>query len=176
MEESMDNNFLIKSMEKQFIVYFNTLENIIKLCPDELWNKKCSGYLFSHQFVHIFGTTYLWLRDENINFFDGIGDGINGLSIDNELDVDSKDVMDKLYTKNDILEMCNGTKSQCEKWFRDKNDDWLYLPIKMDVKTDRKFTNFDITIAQIEHTMYHIGHCEAIFREHNIKTGKYLDY
>jgi hypothetical protein len=46
----------------------------------------------------------------------------------------------------------------------------------MDVKTDRKFANFDVTIAQIEHTMYHIGHCEAIFREQNIKTGKYLNY
>jgi hypothetical protein len=116
------------------------------------------------------------LRDEKINFFDGIGDGINGLSIDNELDVDSKEVMGKVYTKNDVLEICSGTKNQCEKWFKDKNDNWLYLPMKMDVQIDRKFTNFDVTIAQIEHTLYHIGHCEAIFREHTIKTGKYLDY
>jgi hypothetical protein len=113
MEEPIENNFLVKSMEKQFMVYFNVLENIIKLCPDELWNKKCSGYTFSHQLVHTFGTTYLWLRDEKISFFDGIGNGINGLSIDNELDIDSTDIMNKLHTKNDVLEICNGTKSQC---------------------------------------------------------------
>ncbi|MDR0683532.1 MAG: hypothetical protein LBF83_00155 [Spirochaetaceae bacterium] len=172
----MENNLLVKSMEKQFKVYFKALENIVELCPDELWNKKCSGYIFSHQLVYTFGTTYLWLRDERISFFDGIGDGINGLSIDNELDIDSNDVINKLHTKQDVLEICNGTKTQCEKWFKDKNDNWLYLPIKMDVKADKKFSNFDVIIAQIEHTMYHIGHCEAIFREHNIETGKYLDY
>jgi hypothetical protein len=27
--------------------------------------------------------------------------------------------------------------------------------------------------GQIRHLMYHIGHCEAIFRENNIKTGEY---
>jgi hypothetical protein len=24
--------------------------------------------------------------------------------------------------------------------------------------------------------MYHVGHCDAIFRENRIETGKYLDY
>jgi hypothetical protein len=91
--------------------------------------------------------------------------------------MDSKDVVGKLHTKNDVLEICNGTKSQCEKWFKDKNDNWLLLPIIMDVKrSDIKFTNFDVTMEMIQHTMYHIGHCEAILRENNIKPGKYLDY
>jgi hypothetical protein len=75
------------------------MQNIIKLCPAELWNKKCSEYTFSHQLVHTFGTIYLWLRYEKISFFDGIDDGINGLSIDNELDIDLTDVMNKLHTK-----------------------------------------------------------------------------
>jgi hypothetical protein len=56
------------------------LEDIIQTCPNDLWNKKCSGYEFWKQLVHTFSGTYLWLRDENINFFEGIDDGINGLS------------------------------------------------------------------------------------------------
>jgi hypothetical protein len=36
-------------------------------------------------------------------------------------------------------------------------------------------TDFDETTGQIEHIMYHIGHCEAMFRENNIKTKKYIE-
>jgi len=43
------------------------------------------------------------------------------------------------------------------------------------MQMDDRFTNFDVTLGQIEHIMYHIGHFEAIFRENNIKTRKYLD-
>jgi hypothetical protein len=82
----MENNALVNNLERRFTYFLNTLEGIIKICPDELWNEKCSGYTFSHQLVHALGIIYLWLRDEEINFFDGIDDGINGLSIYNELD------------------------------------------------------------------------------------------
>jgi hypothetical protein len=34
-------------------------------------------------------------------------------------------------SKNNVLEICNGTKNQCKKWFKEKNDSWLLLPIKM---------------------------------------------
>jgi hypothetical protein len=165
----MENNVLVKYLEKRFILYFKQLEDIIEICPDELWNKKCSGYTFSHQLVHALGHIFLWLRDEKINFFDGINDGINGLSINNELDVESKDLIKEFYSKNNVLEICNGTKKQCKKWFKDKNDSWLLLSIKMDVKSEKIFTNFAVTIEMSEHIMYHIGHCEAILREHNIK-------
>jgi hypothetical protein len=37
-------------------------------------------------------------------------------------------------------------------------------------------TKLDMTMGQIKHIMYHIGHCDAIFRENGIKTGEYLDY
>jgi hypothetical protein len=45
----------------------------------------------------------------------------------------------------------------------------------MDLIMEKILTNFDVTVIQMEHLMYHIGHCEAIFRENNIKTRKYLD-
>jgi hypothetical protein len=167
----MENNILVKILEKRFALYFNMLEDIIDMCPNDLWNKKCSGYVFWQQLVHAFSGTYLWLRDEKINFFDGIDDGINGLKINTELDVEQKDALKEIYSKIDVLKICSGTKDNCEKWFHGKEDNWLFLPFKM----FEKFTNFDVTIGQIEHIMYHIGHCEAIFRENNIKTRKYLD-
>lgn len=167
----MENNFMATYLEKRFNLYIDVFEDIIDRCPDELWNKRSSGYIFWHQIIHALGGTYLFFRDEKINFFDGIADGINGLSINNELDAEPQDVIKELYTKNDLLNICNGTRTQCEKWFKGKNDAWLYLPFKM----IDNLTNFSVTIGQLEHIMYHIGHCEAIFRANNIKTRKYLD-
>ena len=167
----MENNNFVKYMGKRFNVYFDDLEDIIERCPDEIWNKKCSGYTFWHQLVHTICTNYLWLRDEKVNFFDAIDKGINGLSIYNELDAKPEEVTKELYTKSDLLKMCTVTKYQCETWFKDKNNEWLSETFKM----SDKYTNLDVTIMMMEHTMYHIGHFEAIFRENNIKTKKYLD-
>ncbi|MDL2229061.1 hypothetical protein LJC14_02310 [Treponema sp. OttesenSCG-928-L16] len=163
-------------MKERFDLYFKQVEEIIELCPEDLWNKKASGYTFSHQLVHALGNIYLWLRDEKISFFDGIADGINGLSINNELDMESEDLNNGAYSKKDVLEIYRGTKDQCAKWFKDKDDTWLLLPIKMDIGSDNVFTNFAVTIQMSEHIMYHIGHCEAILREHNIKIRTYLGY
>jgi len=32
------------------------------------------------------------------------------------------------------------------------------------------------TLFLLRHIMYHVGHCEAIFRENGIKPNEYLDY
>ncbi|GHU35266.1 hypothetical protein FACS1894172_16800 [Spirochaetia bacterium] len=110
------------------------------------------------------------------SFGDVIDNGINGLNIKTELDkedyVESKVVLKELYTKTDVLKILNGTKDTCEKWFNGKDDDCLLLPFKM----YEQYTNFEIINIQIEHLMYHIGYCEAIFRENNIEIRKYLEY
>ncbi len=167
----MEKNFFVNYLEQRFNIYLDVIEDIIKRCPDKLWNEKSSGYIFSHQLIHALGGTYLFFRDEKIDFFEGIADGINGVSINNELDVGPEDGIKDMYTKDDLLKICDGTRTQCEKWFKGKNDDWLSSPFKM----MENLTNFSVTIRQAEHVMYHIGHCEAIFRANNIQTRTYLD-
>jgi hypothetical protein len=56
---------------------------------------------------------------------------------------------ENILSKEDIKKYCNEVKQLVNKWFEGKDDNWL--------------------------KMYHIGHCEAIFRENGIKTGEYLD-
>jgi hypothetical protein len=111
----MEKNTLVKKLEKRFNLYFNVLEDIIEMCPNDLWNKKCSGYIFWQQLVHTFSGTYLWLKDEKINFLDGIDDGINGFKINTELDVEQKDAMKELYSKTDVLKICSGTRDNFQK-------------------------------------------------------------
>jgi hypothetical protein len=145
------------------------LEKIIEICPDELWNVKKSGFTFWHQLLHTFVGICYWLREEKIQF-DGT---LNGKNINTELDVDElKKVTNDIYSKQDIIDICNKSKNIAVKWFDGKDDNWLNLPYN----NYKKITNFDATIGQIKHIMYHIGHFEAIYREAGIKTGEYLDY
>jgi hypothetical protein len=42
----MENCVFLDSLRNQFFLSFLMLEKIIEICPDELWNKKVSGFVF----------------------------------------------------------------------------------------------------------------------------------
>ncbi|GHT61775.1 hypothetical protein FACS1894109_20540 [Spirochaetia bacterium] len=164
----MENTIFINSLKNHFFIPFAMLEKIIEICPDELWNEKKSGFIFWHQLLHTFVGMYFWLQEEN-DHFDG---KIMGKNVITELDDNPEKVIKTIYSKQDIIEFCNESKNIAEKWFDGKDDKWLNSPSAK----YKKMTNFDVMMGQIKHMMYHIGHCEAIFRENKIKTGEYLDY
>jgi len=161
----MENCVFLNSLKNQFFLSFSMLEKIIEICPDELWNKKISGFVFWQQLVHTFSGIHGWLREEKPEVIPSFPT-FNGKSIYPEFENDPEIML----TKAEIKNLCNETKETAEKWFEGKDDDWLKKPLF------NKLTNFDNTTCQLRHLMYHIGHCEAIFREHGIKTGDYLDY
>jgi hypothetical protein len=143
------------------------LERIIAICPDELWNKKISGFVFWQQLLHTFAGTYCWLREEKPEIMPPPNfSTFNGKNIYPEFENDPEIDL----TKNDIRKLCDETKEAAEKWFAGKDDNWLKGIMF------NKFTNFDNTMGQLKHIMYHIGHCEAVLRENGINTGDYLDY
>jgi hypothetical protein len=162
----MGNCILLDSIKNQYFISFSMLEKIIEICPDELWNKKVSGYVFWQQLIHTFAGSKGWLREEKI---DGIPfSQINGKNIYSEFENDPETIL----AKDEVKKCCNEVKEIAEKWFAGKDDDWLKSPYKI----YDKINNFDQTVGQIRHIMYHIGHCEAIFRENGIKPEEYLDY
>ena len=160
----MDNTVLINSLKNQFSIHFKMIEKIIEICPIELWNKKASGSVFWQQLVHIFCGMNYWLRDEKLNEYPF--SIINGKNIYPEL-LDKEPEI--ILSKDDIKKCCNETKETVEKWFLEKDDDWLKSPYKIYTK----ITNFDQTNSQLKQLLYHIGHCEAIFRENEIETGEF---
>jgi hypothetical protein len=142
------------------------LEKIVEICPDELWNKKVSGFVFWQQLIHTLAGMKGWLREEkpeSIPFSEFNGKKIY-IEFENEPEI--------ILTKKDIIDCFIEVKEITEKWFSGKDDNWL----KSSYKLYNKITNYDMTEGQIRHIMYHVGHCEAIFRENGIKTGEYLDY
>ena len=156
---------LVNSLRNQFFLSFSMLEKIIEICPDGLWNKKVSGFIFWQQLLHTFAGIHCWLREEKPEIIPVFAT-FNGKNIYPEFENDPEIML----TKADLKTLCDEAKETAEKWFKGKDDDWLQKPMF------NNFTNFDNTTGQLRHIMYHIGHCEAILREHGVTTGEYLDY
>ena len=160
----MENCTFINSLRNHFFVSISMLERIIEICPDELWNKKVSGFVFWQQIFHTFTGGHFWLRTEKTEFEEPFKDK----NVYPELEKDPETTL----SKDTLRKFCHDTKEIADKWFSDKDDNWLKLPSKL----SDKVTNYNLMIGQIKHMMYHIGHCEAVFRENGIETGDYLDY
>ena len=160
----MENCIFLNSLKQHFFSSFSMLEKIIEICPNEMWNKKVSGFIFWQQLLHTITGGLFWLRDENIEFIEPFKEK----NVYPELEKDPENVL----TKDDIKKCCSELKEIVKNWFLNKDDNWLKLPSKI----YNKAINFDIIINQIKHFDYHIGHCESIFREYNINPGKYIEY
>ena len=64
----MENSILLNSLKKQFFDPFSMLERIIEICPEDLWNKKVSGFVFWQQILHTLVGEHFWLRVEKTEF------------------------------------------------------------------------------------------------------------
>ena len=157
----MDNNELIKSVKERFFISFSMLEKLINICPGELWNRKVSGFVFWQQLLHAFTGQHFWLRLENSEFVEPFNDKF----VYPELEKDPVNVL----SKDVMTAFCKETKVIAEKWFFEKDDNWLKLPSMI----YDKYNNNDVIIEQIRHIMYHVGHCDAILRENGIAPGEW---
>jgi hypothetical protein len=163
----MKNNTILSSLRKHYFLSISMLEEIIEICPDELWNTRKSGYVFWQRLLHVISESHFFLRKENTKYNEPFKDKKVYPELDKESETD--------LTKEDIKKCFSEAKEFAEIWFAEKDDNWLKLSSKISGYTH--LTNYD-TMANwlIMHNMYHVGHCDAIFRENGIETGKYLDY
>jgi hypothetical protein len=170
MENKMGNGLLLDKLKNHLFVSFSMLEKVIEICPDEIWNKKISGFIFWQQILHTIYFGHFWLRDENNEF----NDPFKNKNIYPELEKDPENVLTKEELKNYIYEL----KEIVEKWLLSKDDNWLKKIFfsKPPHESLDKATNFDIIMNQIKHFDYHIGHCESIFRNFNIDPKEYFEY
>jgi len=156
----MENCILLNSLKNNVFQSISMLEKVIETCPDDLWNKKASGYVFWQQLIHTFAGMYGWLREDKLEVVPPFST-FNGKNIYSEFENEPEIML----TKADVKKFFDETKETVEKWFNGKDDDWLKSPFKQ----YEKWTNLDSTVGQINHVMYHIGHFDAIFRENKLK-------
>jgi arsenate reductase-like glutaredoxin family protein len=79
---------------------------------------------------------------------------------------------ENMLSKDILKKVCSETKDIAEKWFNGKDDNWL----KLSSKICNEITNHELMLTHLRHMMYHVGHCEALFRENGIETGEWIDW
>jgi len=151
-------------LKNQFFTCVSMLIKIIEICPDELWNCKKSGFVFWQQLLHAFAGMHYWLREDTAKFTEPFKEK----NVYPEMEKDPENPL----SKDELIQYCSGVRETTEKWFDNKDDEWLNESSKI----MNAITNMDVIIMQIKHAMYHIGHCEAIFRENGVKSGEYIDF
>ena len=163
----MENNILLNSLKNQFFASFSMLEKVLDICPDELRNKKESGFIFWQQLFHTLAIEQYFYRDGNTEFLEV--EPFKGKNLyPHRMEKDPEGIL----TKDDLRKFCSETREIAEKWFNGKDDNWL----KLSSNFPNKVTNHETILAQIRHIMYHVGHSEAIFRENGIEAGEYIDW
>jgi hypothetical protein len=160
----MGDTAMLKIAKIHFDLSFKMLEQMINQCPEDLWNKKKSGFVFWQQLLHAFTGINFWLRENNARFIEPF----SGKKVYPELDNDPEVNL----SKEELSEYKDGIKQLCETFFQDKDDNWLNgNSIIYD-----KIKNLDIIFMQIRHIQYHVGHCNSILRENNREAVDWLDY
>ena len=158
----MDNNMFLNKLKWWFyepIHSFEGLEKQIEVCPDDLWNKKVSGYYFWQYILHAFISVHYWLREEKTEFNEPYKDEKN-------LYPQMEKKPQKILSKDDIRNFCTETKFFAEKWFNGKDDDWL----KQTFKIYDEWQNWEIIVGLVGHLSYHVGYSDAILRENGINS------
>jgi hypothetical protein len=132
------------------------LENVIASCPDQMWYETHGGFPLWHQVYHAI---------ESINYW---------FCIDREKyarETYGKKITDDLGQRcDDVL-----TKAEIDDYFSrtGKIVDAYFNGLERDAGEDRgeehDIAKIDEIIGQIRHIQYHIGHCNAIFRESGIR-------
>ena len=157
-------NTIIKQVKIHLDLSFESLLELIDVCPDELWDKKQGGFVFWQQILHALTGSLFWTRLEKKDFGEPFGER----EVFPELDREPKGKISKAEMKT----LANDVKRQMETFIYGKEDEWLNEPNAI----YDKISNVDILLGQIRHIQYHVGHCEAGLRERNQKTVEWKDY
>jgi hypothetical protein len=157
-EEFVNDKIMLDKLRWWFSDQFKMLEKIIEICPDDLWNKKFSGYYFWQYLLHAFIGIHKWLREEKTEFTEPYK---NEKLLYSEMESDPQ----KILSKDDLRKFCAETKNFAEKWFDGKDEDWL----KQTNKIYDGWQNWEQIVGQVGHLSYHVGYSDAILREHGVK-------
>jgi hypothetical protein len=164
LEVIMDNSAFLNKLKWWFFdplpldqLPLAGLERQIEICPDDLWNKKISGYYFWQYMLHAFISVHWWLREEETEFTEPYKDE---KILYSQMEKDPQRKVSKDEMRKFIVE----TKEFAEKWFNGKDDSWLQQTNKL----WGKFQNWEVIVSQVHHLAYHVGFNDAILRENGI--------
>ena len=154
-------DLFLQSFKRHFDNIYGKLESAIEICPEELWAKKVGGFLFWQQLYHTFAIIDFFIlepgQQPRQNLF--------------EADVyrllrEEKNTPTKAQIQEIAAAMKIAVQSYCDSM----------TPEKLAARNENRSQRFGREVSNAEslmllngHGMYHIGACDAVFREHGVK-------
>lgn len=160
------NNPLVNVAKRQFESSFLMLQELVDLCPDDVWLRTDGSIPFWQQIYHASYWVDFWLRDA----YDG--SEFRSMIFDEGISFDLSSQSHVAYlTREQAKEYLLIIHSKAERIFQKLDDHFLATPI-MENRYD--FTYADVIIGQIRHMMYHIGRCNFMLKDNRSPTVKWI--
>jgi hypothetical protein len=151
-------------LRRQFDPSFAMLREIIDICPQGLWESVSGGYPFWQQIMHTLMGTQYWLR-ESAELISEPDFGLGKVP-------DLGSVPDFILSREQVRNFADEVAISAWKHLDSMNDEKLIRASAVNPKT----TYLDNIIGQIRHIQYHVGHCDAILREHRTCPAGWIEY
>lgn len=142
---------------------FTMLTELPGYCPDELWYEKKNRVPFWQYIFHALSGIHYWMRLENSK----LPDPFPG----KHLYPDFEDEPVQTLSNREIKRYGETVRNSCIDYFTSLNDNILTEKSVL----SGSFTNLDIILLMIRHIQYHVGQCNTILKENNLKTVKWLE-
>ena len=152
---------ITNELKKSFLKSYNGLTSLIDYCPDELWSKKCGGYLFAQQILHAVTCCVYYLR------YEGDKEELNEPIIAriDQLHPGLEETAKEVLSKQELLELTEKFRTVIDSFFE-------LLEHRINEKSSvlKKQTNLSVVLMEIRHLSYHAGHLDSVLREKGLKS------
>lgn len=152
---------VVSTMQASFARSMGLMREFIKVCPDEIWNKKFGGWPIWQQVYHALWITELFTLDE----------GAKGVAEPCPTEVGTLKVQgEKAPGKTEMLNFADLMETAADGYIEALDDAKLAEPQKgLSAKFGAPMNHAAAMGLLSGHIMYHLGSCDAALREHGFK-------
>jgi len=153
----MEMKVVTESLKASFDRGWEFLNQIIEVCPDDVWNKKAGGYYFWQQLYHCFACADIFIMPK-------------GGALENPDIALFKTELQSAMSKEEVKKFGSKMKGKADAWIESLDDAALCeIHEGFSEKRGSPVTNALAFTAMISHSSYHIGSCDAILRDNGQK-------
>ncbi len=159
-KEKAMTDLALRAFKDSFDSTYGYLEKAVELCPDTLWAKKTGGFLFWQQLYHIFTLIDFTILEPN----DPPTQSLYPIEVARLLRDEPK-----TPTKAEILAVAATMKKAFYAWLSTMTAEKLAARNELrSQRFGREISNFHALILLVGHGQFHVGECDAAFRDHGL--------
>ena len=157
------NVSIISLCKKQFFMSFDMLALLPDSCTEAVWYEKKNGKAFWHIVFHMLAGTHYWLRLSPTE----LPKAFPGKVLYPDFEQEQIDTL----SKADILGYMEVVRTSCDTYFQQIREDMLTETSPF----SESVTHLDIILVLMRHIQYHVGECNTILKENNIKPVGWIE-